>query len=238
MRQIPRKQAQVIAGVVFVACFILAFVYAYSKSRLELEDAFEADVEKAYHKAIRDEMVPRLRAQGEQDGYTTAEPDPELLEKKHQVEKQLLDIKQKAMLEMQEYDRDKICQIAYRSGIARGEGDARKNWSADFWDEKTGIGIGKILSIGKKVVRVQLKYRNFPVGAPLETETEREAELSSDAVCGLLKGIQWSSPVSYQFFEGIKSEVCSEKKLDKGKVASKDEANKKFWDSLPPPPGK
>lgn len=221
------------SGVMLALFFILSFLYSLTTSRLEMEEGFRAEVEKSYEEAIKTEMSEKFRKEGHEEGYKSAEPDPALLEQKQKVEKQLLGIKQKALEEMEGYNREKICKIAYRAGVARGESDAKKHWRVEYWDEKTGVGIGKLLSFGKKVVRLQLIYRDFPVGAPVEVDVEKEVELDNSAVCGLLKGLQWANPTSYQFIEGVKSEVCGKNRIKKGDIIPKEEANEKFWDSLP-----
>jgi len=232
MTPIPKRQAYTITAAVFALCFILSLFYSLFTPRLEIEEKYEHDVQRAYDETIRTEQVEVFRKKGFEEGRKKAEPDPELLAKKQKVEKDLADLKQKAIDEMKQYDRDKICQIAYKAGVARGEGDARKNWSVEYWDEKTGVDLGKIISIGKKIVRVQLKYRNFPVGAPLEIDVEKDVTVDKSVVCGLMKGFQWANPVSYQFFEGVKNDVCGTGRLDKSEIIPKEDANEKFWDSL------
>lgn len=233
MQRIPRKQAHIISGVMFAVFFIIAFFYSLSKTRIEIEEQYNADVQDAYEKTIKSEVVDKYRSKGFKEGYKKAEPDAALVEKKKKIERQLVEVKEKALDEMQEYDRQKICQIAYHAGVARGETDARKNWSVEYWDEKTGVDIGKIISFGKKVVRLQLKYRNFPVGAPMEVDVEKDVEVDKSAVCGLLKGLQWANPATYQFFEGVKDEVCGSGRVERNKIGSKEKTNDKFWDSLP-----
>lgn len=233
MMQIPRKQAQIIAGAVFFIFFVVAFFYSLSKTRVEIEEKYRQDVQKNYDQTVKQKLKGEFRKMGYTEGYQKAEPDAELVAKKQKVEKDLLALKEKAIQEMQGYDREKICQIAFQSGVARGESDARKNWSVEYWDENTGVDIGKLVSFGKKVVRMQLKYRNFPVGAPLEVDAEKDMKVSNAAVCSLLQGLQWANPATYQFFEGIKDEVCGSGKLKRSEVVSKDKANEKFWETLP-----
>jgi hypothetical protein len=232
MKPMPKRQAYTITAAVFALCFILSLFYSLFKTRLEIEEKYDHDVQKAYDETIRTEQVDVFRKKGFEEGRKKAEPDPGLLARKQKVEKDLADLKAKAIEEMKKYDREKICQIAYRSGVARGESDARKNWSVEYWDEKTGVDLGKIISIGKKIVRMQLKYRNFPVGAPLEVDVEKDVTVDKSVVCGLMKGFQWANPASYQFFEGIKKDVCGTGRLDKSEIIPKEDANEKFWDSL------
>ena len=235
MDKAARKNIHLVAGIVFAAFLVIAFLYSFLKARLELEDTYAADVRKSYDETIDSEMKEKFFNNGYNEGLASAEPDEALAAKKEAIEKKLADIKEKALEEMAEFDRKRICETAYVAGRARGENDAKKQWSAEYWDVKTGISLGKLLSIGKKVVRLQLKYRDFPVGAPVEVEVEKDVTVDNEVVCGLMKGFQWANPAAFQFFEGVRKEVCANGRIDKDEIISGEEVNKNFWKSLPQP---